>query len=434
MTRVFLGVIEVAGYYAHLQHGLEAIGVETFFLDVSGHSFQYENRLPKTVFIHWLNLVSNRRFRSKTLVEKILWVALQRLFLLPLFFWALIRFDVFVFGFKSSLLPNFADFPLIKLFNKRIIAVFHGSDSRPPYLDGSVMAKDRGRSIAECILRSRLSRYQLKKIERYADVIVCHPPSGHFHRQSFVPWLRVGIPIPVKPHVITKIEPSQTVRILHCPSHPEAKGTYQIREAVRQLQAKGYLIEFVEVIGKPNTVVLEELARCDLVIDQLYSDTPMAGFATEAAAFGKPALVGGYSSAADWGVPPECIPPTEFIHPDYLESALERLVGDRTYRETLGAQARKFVEERWSTTQVAKRFLQLIEQGVPEDWLHDPRCITDLHGACVSETQVRKLVDAVLKKGGVEALQLYDKPLLEQRLVAMTRERDFGFREEVSIS
>jgi hypothetical protein len=423
MKRVFLGIIEVAGYYTHLQRGLEAIGVETLFLDVSGHPFQYGNQSPKNAFMRWLNCISVQRAKSKSSLEKMFWITLQRLFLLPFFFWALTHFDVFVFGFRSSLLPNFVDLPILKLFRKRIITVFHGSDSRPPYLDGSVMAKDRGRSITECILRSRLCRYQLEQIERYADVIVCHPPSAHFHRQPFIPWLRVGIPIPIKPLMMpAKTERSETVCILHSPSHPEAKGTHRIREAIQHLQAKGHRIEFIEISGKPNVVVLDELAKCDLVIDQLYSDTPMAGFATEAAAFGKPALVGGYSSAEDWGVSPDCIPPTEFVHPDDFELALERLVSDPDYREALGARAQAFVEERWSTSRVAERFLQLIEKDIPDDWFYDPERITNLHGACLNEARIHELVTDVIEQGGVAALQLQDKPQLEQRLVAMTFE------------
>ena len=84
------------------------------------------------------------------------------------------------------------------------------------------------------------------------------------------------------------------IRILHSPSSPEVKGTYLIRQAINALKAKGYPIDYVEIMGKPNTVVIAELEKCDFIVDQLYSDTPMSGFATEAAFFGKTAVVGGY--------------------------------------------------------------------------------------------------------------------------------------------
>lgn len=45
-----------------------------------------------------------------------------------------------------------------------------------------------------------------------------------------------------------------------------------------------------------NATVLQELQQCDFVIDELYSDVPLAMLATEAAIFGKPVIVGGYYS------------------------------------------------------------------------------------------------------------------------------------------
>ena len=41
-------------------------------------------------------------------------------------------------------------------------------------------------------------------------------------------------------------------------------------------------------------MVLEKMAMSDIVVDQVYCDTPMAGFATEAAINGVPVVVGGY--------------------------------------------------------------------------------------------------------------------------------------------
>ena len=54
---------------------------------------------------------------------------------------------------------------------------------------------------------------------------------------------------------------------------------------------EGLPLEYVEIVGQPNDIVLAEIARSAFVIDQLYSDTPMAGFAAEAARLGKPAIV-----------------------------------------------------------------------------------------------------------------------------------------------
>ena len=53
-------------------------------------------------------------------------------------------------------------------------------------------------------------------------------------------------------------------------------------------------IEFVEITNRPNSEVIAKLQQCDLVIDQLYSDSTMTGIAYEAAELAKPTIVSGY--------------------------------------------------------------------------------------------------------------------------------------------
>src|SRR5690606_19409012 len=116
------------------------------------------------------------------------------------------------------------------------------------------------------------------------------------------------------------------VRILHAPSQLAAKGSKAIEEAIRALSAEGLQIEYVRLENVSNERVLSEIGQCDFVVDQLYSDTPMSAFPTEAAYQGKPAVVGGYL-AEQLGrfLPAEDIPPTLFVHPEQLQDAIRRL-------------------------------------------------------------------------------------------------------------
>lgn len=206
--------------------------------------------------------------------------------------------------------------------------------------------------------------------------------------------------------------------ILHAPSDPERKGTDIIRHTVRRLQDKGYDIELREIIGKPNSEVLSQLSHCDFVIDELYSDTIMARFAAEAAFFGKPAIVAGYASYSNWGnILPEEMPPVHYCHPDKLEEAIEKLTTEEVYRRNLGKRAKKFVDERWSVKAVAERYMRLIMNNYPEEWLYNPKNIEYAHGWGLSEQQVKSFIRKTIEKGGKKALQLSDKPKLEQQFI-----------------
>ena len=211
--------------------------------------------------------------------------------------------------------------------------------------------------------------------------------------------------------------------ILHCPSYPEGKGTPSIRAAIAALQCKGHRIRFVEISDKSNREVLAELAKCDFVIDQLYSDMPMVGFATEAAFFGKPAVVGGYyATEIAQDIQAKWIPPSLFCLPEEIQTAIERLIVEREFREALGKHARQFVEQNWSAAEVAKRFIALIHGVFPQDWLYDPANCRYIYGMGLSKARLRRNVASILERYGPQAFQLDDKPALLQRVLDFATE------------
>jgi glycosyltransferase involved in cell wall biosynthesis len=350
---------------------------------------------------------------------RLFWKAVRRVLLLPAFVWAVCTCDVFVLGYGSTF-GLYWDLPILRLLRKKIIYVFHGSDSRPAYLDGHLMAPDRGLTISQCIRLARKQKRTVRAIERYADTIISHPLSSHFHERPIVNLLSLGIPHEIAQEAVVAPREGREsqVRVLHSPSHPAAKGTDTIVEMVQGLRERQSPIEFIMITNQPNAVVLQALRECDFVVDQLYSDTPMAGFASEAAFLGRPAVVGGYAThELARLLPADSIPPVCYTHPDAANDAIERLVRDSTYRLQLGASAQKFVRSYWAPRRVAERYLQIIHGPIPAAWLCDPREIRYTHGVGMPAARARDLIGAVLRAGGRAALQLGDKPALEQLVI-----------------
>jgi hypothetical protein len=214
------------------------------------------------------------------------------------------------------------------------------------------------------------------------------------------------------------------VRILHAPSHP-SKGTAEIREMIESLRRKGYRIEFVEITGRPNHEVQQEIARCDFVIDQLYSDLPMASFAGEAALQCKPTVIGGYyAELMKHDLPAHLTPPSHFCFPEEMEEGIERMIVDEEYRRELGERARQFMLEYWSPEAVAKNFLRLISGDIPEEWMFDPRDLRYMHGYGMRHEVVREKIRQIIDTYGVEALGLQDKPELQQMYVDLANGDD----------
>lgn len=441
--RVFLGLTEVSGYYTWLEKGFRELGVDAQLVSLYQHPFGYGTQRTEPGVLKLARLAVRRRVQAldqgRSAFVRAFWLAAVTSTRTLLFLWALVRFDTFVFSCGTTFF-RYRELPILRLLGKRIIHYFHGNDSRPAYIDGfceSSFLPDRrptdtpyvgfigeGEPEEETLRRTvayiratEARRASVAQIERFADVVISSPSYAHFHSRSFVQRVIIGRPsVPED----AKSAPARRhgdgpVRVLHSPSVPEGKGTPRIREAIAALKSRGLNIDYVEMTGKPNREVLAEIARCDFVIDQLYSDLPIAGFSTEAAAFGKAAVIGGYycEQIAD-DLQSRFIPPALFCHPDGIAEAIEKLVVDVKFRTELGDRAREFVLGNWTASKVAARFVRLIEGDIPEDWLFDPGRIRYLHGMGLSERRAKSIVAAVVRHGGPQALGLTEKPGLEQ--------------------
>lgn len=420
--KIFVGPIEVAGIAQGLVKGFSELGVPAELVLSFPHSFRYERGRRSWIADIWQRIgLARANTPTHRLLIKGFWVLGHHVWGWLVLASSLPKFDAYIFLFGSTITNSRLELWLLKLLRKRLIFVYVGSDARPPFINGVWFPAGGAEEpdTAKARAMARQFKRKLRLHERYADFLVNSPSTAQYHERKFINWFVMGIPKvpPGGPSVLdaASLSCDGRLRILHSPSNPAVKGSVAIVETVERLRARGHAIELVKIEGVSNQVVLHELARCDFVIDQLYSDTPMAAFATEAAHFGKPAVVGGYfaEEIAD-ALRPECIPPSLFVTPETLEAAVERLVVDRDFRETLGRRAREHVKTRWSASQVAGRYLELIHGRAEAAWWCDPQDVLYVRGCGMSQAHAARTVRAMIERYGVGALQVSDKPRLEQ--------------------
>jgi hypothetical protein len=183
-----------------------------------------------------------------------------------------------------------------------------------------------------------------------------------------------------------------------------AKGTERVREAVEAARARGAAIDYRELSGRPHAEVLDALEWTDFVVDEVHSDTPMAGLATEAAYFGKPSVIGSYAAGASLEVPGIKTPPSLYCHPDELDEAIWTLVSDRAARIDLGRRAREFVRGEWAPPAVAARMLRVIASDAPSSWIVRPEQLSYVLGYGISEPVLRARMRRLIAERGEEAL------------------------------
>lgn len=436
VLRVFIGPVEIAGIAYALEQGMCALNVEAQVMLSSEHPFKYGNE-PRSVLVKiWQRIGAARIATSReNLLRKLLLVATHSLCSWLVLLRAILRFDAFIYIFGRTITDSEFELWLLRRLGRKILFIYVGSDSRPPYMNGGLYpGKAEDDLPSASVLKSAVCacKKMIRLHERYADYLVNSPATAHFHERPYINWFALGVPKLLSVcDKVTDLAPRKTdsVRLLHSPSNPRVKGTDEILDVVERLRLKGHSIELVKIQGMPNETVLQEIARCDFVVDQLYADTPLAAFATEAAVLGKPAVVGGYlADSVRRFIEPSDIPPSLFVAPHDLEAAIERLIVDQEYRLQLGEEARQFVLSRWCLSNVAERYLLLLNGDIPRNWWCDPASVCYLGGCGLPDTRTKRLIGLLVREFGPSALQVQDKPELEAALIdfAHKREADLG--------
>jgi glycosyltransferase involved in cell wall biosynthesis len=418
--RILIGTIEISGIATELCAGLRDAGIDAQTVFRLSHQFSYDRTPVIPWVVRFWQYLGGLRASSRSAPLRFVLKGTHFIWGFLVLLWAVRRFDVFLFLFGTGITDTTLELRLLRFLKKKLIFFYVGSDERPPFMNGVVTLHNPEPTLADLDRLSRRKKRQIQRCERYADFCIGSPFSGQFHSRPFVKCFSLGIPkhretVSLVPGAA---EPRTRVRIVHAPSQSESKGSAYIVGMVERLRAKGHAFDFVKLEGVPNSHVIAEISRCDFIVDQLFSDTPMAAFATEAASLGKPSIVGGYMSMEmRQYLDDEDIPPTMYVHPDEFESAMERMILDADLRRDLGRRAREFVATRWSRAEITQRYLRLFNGDIPENWWFDPQDIRYVHGYGMPEERLKRLLGELVRTYGLDVLGVSDKPRLQQRFL-----------------
>jgi hypothetical protein len=422
LPKIAFGPGEVAGYFSRLSTGFDELLVtNTHYLLAPDH-FAYSTKHYPGRTLYQLALYC-KKHRNKLL--KAFGFGLEILGRIESFTHAVLTKDTFIF-FGMSTFWGFQELALLKILRKRIVFVYLGSDARPPYLSGRYL-DDNLNSIPMKSLAKETERIKnrIRLVENYADYVINHTATSQLFSKPSIRLSDIGLPIPEDlglkepPPEKDRGSPSKSIKIVHAPTRPKAKGTPLVNDLINKLRSRGLDIEYTELIGKSNSEVLSHLSNCDFVIDELYSDVPLATLATEAACFGKPAITGGYY-AKDYF---EDNPNTRFaeglfIQPDELEATVESLIADSRQFADASLSNFSYVNSEWRSHKVAEKFLILLNGDAPAQWVFDPKSVSYIWGWGLSKNLWIEQVGQFVDECGANSLGLQHNPQLEQLLLS----------------
>ena len=420
--RVFIGLREVAGYFSNLNKGFEEIGLDSAFLNLGGNPFNYDlGTNPKWVTaLNFIGAKFGAKFGKNFILRAIWLLIFQNIFSFFAFLIAVFRYDIFIFGSHSTFF-FFLDYIVLKLLGKKIICVYLGSDTRPVFLNGYAFTGNG--NIRALRLITKCQKLVINISELFSDISINHPPFGQFHKKEFFKHLSLGIPTLV-PSIKVKSERNKKIKIIHCPSKALPKGSHLFAEIIKRLKFK-YDIEYIKASGIPHREVLNLIATADIALDEFYSDTPLAVFASECASLKVPVVVGSYYTIEiknDYDE--KKLPPSAFVHPSEIEKTIEGLIVDKAKRKKLGEEAFRFIQNNWSPADVAKKYIKLINNDYPNEWRYNPKNNKYLYGCGLSEEQLSINLKKFSKgKKGLNAFFLKDKPLINDEYFKIINEK-----------
>lgn len=344
--RIFHGPTTIGGIGWHLAEWQRRQGLLS-------DCIVYEDNGFRQLYHVKLKLSDYTRFRKYWLV-------------LTNFCFCLARYDLFHFYSAVTFFPYNLDLPLLRLFRKKIVMTYCGSDVR--------LVEVAGRHNAYChLLRIGINdpKYDCKKkwrmrwhnlwiksftaVRNLFDHAVEIIPACKVHKQ---PWLNnIGFNSSNLPDPESLVC-SQVPKIIHAPSNRGIKGSKYVARAIELLRQKGVEFEYQELHGVPNNEVQNIIKDCDIVVDQFL----LGGIGTlafEGMGYGKPVVAYLPEDIVDKHMP-GC--PVYNATIDNLADRLEELILTPDLRLELGKKGIYFVKKHLDYETIQREVLDIYRE------------------------------------------------------------------------
>lgn len=425
MNKIFIGPVEIAGFQNALAKGFQSRGWDVYIIDVWANKFKYK-RVPGGRAISFFQ-------KCFDLLGPLRKIKGSRIFLWPIVtflkFWVFVlilpRCQNYIFIFGQSLLPFNLDLWILKKIGCRVLHVYLGSDSRPAYFSGAWLNLSESKSAKQKTkLAAKYTKSQsrkLNRIYRWSSAVIDNPMSGALQPGRYINWFQMGFPSEVDMEEAISKDPWEKTEgpfVIHAPSNSTIKGSDLIEQVLDELREEGVAFKFKKLIDVPNCQVKELLSKCHVVIDELYSDCPLAGLGAESAARGCAVVVGGYGwQELRQMAPEEMIAQSILVNTETLKKKLRQLLTDETYCREVGASLRSFILEKWNVHIVAERYVQVLSGNEPRTWWVHPESMTYTGGMGAPPEKFGDLIREMINLFGVDALSLQSNPKLRERIL-----------------
>jgi len=271
-------------------------------------------------------------------------------------FWAIKHYDIFYFFWGVSLLSikrfHLLDLPLLKIFNKKVIIHFRGSDIlNSDYYHYLIYQNNTKPSLI-----NKTQKKKLKKWRNYSDKILISTPNLKYIVEEALLFPQV---IDVKYWSRKNIRPSSkdgVIRILHAPTNKAKKGTRYVIEAIEILKEKGYKIELLLADNLSADLTKSYYEKADICIDQLIIGW-YGKVSCELMALGTPTIC-----YLDKRLVKNMKIPIINANKNNIVEKIEGLINNSKLRKTIGEKSIEYVKKYHNVDVEAEKLLKLFDE------------------------------------------------------------------------
>jgi len=258
------------------------------------------------------------------------------------YFWKILpRYDIWHFNYMEVFFFYPLNLFILKILGKKVVCTFRGSEVRPVEKTGWVNLEKRMRMNFFCF---------------FADKIVLTGPFLVDYVSRFDTIIPYGRDVKTLAALVEG-QNKQKIVVLHAPSQSRIKGTEHIKKVFRRLRKFSPQAEFKIIQGIEHQKLLREIAKADIIIDQLLVGW-YGGLAAEAMAMGKvvmafinPSYLQYVDFAADL--------PLVNTNIWFLERDLKDLLAHPEDLKLRGAESQKFAYKYHDSRKIAKQYLAI---------------------------------------------------------------------------
>lgn len=336
--KIFQGTIEIANQMNTLVEGLKKKGFAVEGANYYANYLQYNDAFVPEFLRTGYNKDSFEKEAKRFCIRKIF------------------HNDIFHFHFGTSLTTDNLDLVYLKELKKKTIMHYWGSEIRQKSIAGKknpyVVVKDENekqiieniKRISSCVEHCIVADLELKQyVQNYY-------PNIHF--------LRTAIDLNNYSFVGVANSTKKKMKIVHAPTHAEAKGTRFIIGAVERLKSE-FDFDFELIQGMKHEEAKRIYRESDLIVDQLCFGT-YGVLAIESMALGKPVICYLNEEYLESYSANEL--PIINANPDTIYDVLKQCLKNREGLVEIGLQGRRYIEKYHAVETVTKELVKIYHQ------------------------------------------------------------------------